>query len=176
MPLRPCQVLKGLLPLFPHLRVILMSATLNTDAFSAYFDHCPVLQVPGFTHPVEDFFLEEVLELTGYTGTVQKELADLSARHAVGGGVKDEPKEGEEAAEAAEAAEEGPSAGHVDDVEAAIMAAFLDEEGTAVDTLVDTLSDQQYKAINIVHPTTGATPLMVSGRHWTRERPPVCRR
>jgi len=53
-------VLKGLLPLFPHLRVILMSATLNTDAFSSYFDQCPVLSVPGFTHPVEDFFLEEV--------------------------------------------------------------------------------------------------------------------
>ena len=44
--------LKGLLPLFPDLKVILMSATLNIEASSAYFDHCPILHVPGFTHPV----------------------------------------------------------------------------------------------------------------------------
>lgn len=54
-----------------------MSATLNTEAFSAYFDDCPVLNVPGFTHPVEDFFLEDVLELVGYTGVVRKELTRL---------------------------------------------------------------------------------------------------
>ena len=28
-----------------------MSATLNSEALSAYFDHCPLLHVPGFTHP-----------------------------------------------------------------------------------------------------------------------------
>ena len=36
---------------FQTSRVILMSATLNSEALSAYFDHCPLLHVPGFTHP-----------------------------------------------------------------------------------------------------------------------------
>ncbi len=35
-----------------------MSATLHTALFSAYFGGCPIITVPGFTHPVEDFFLE----------------------------------------------------------------------------------------------------------------------
>lgn len=31
---------------------ILMSATFNASMFSDYFGKCPVIQVPGFTHPV----------------------------------------------------------------------------------------------------------------------------
>eukprot|EP00959_Pyramimonas_sp_CCMP1952_P433447 9076811-Pyramimonas_sp.AAC.2 len=51
-----------------------MSATLNTEVFSAYFDNCPIVSVPGFTYPVDDFYLEDVLELVGYTSKVKKEL------------------------------------------------------------------------------------------------------
>ena len=43
-----------------------MSATLNANSFSKYFWKCPILNIPGFTHPVKEFFLEDVLEFTGY--------------------------------------------------------------------------------------------------------------
>lgn len=29
-----------------------MSATLDADRFSKYFNGCPIIQVPGFTYPV----------------------------------------------------------------------------------------------------------------------------
>ncbi|KAI0233182.1 ATP-dependent RNA helicase DHX29 [Lamellibrachia satsuma] len=35
------------------LKVILMSATLDADKFSSYFHHCPVVNIPGRTFPVE---------------------------------------------------------------------------------------------------------------------------
>ena len=48
------------------LRVILMSATVNEASFAAYLGNCPTVHIPGFTFPVRDFFLEDVLELTRY--------------------------------------------------------------------------------------------------------------
>ena len=29
-----------------------MSATIDAERFSQYFGGCPIIQVPGFTHPV----------------------------------------------------------------------------------------------------------------------------
>uniref|UniRef100_A0A8C5MUR3 DExH-box helicase 34 n=1 Tax=Leptobrachium leishanense TaxID=445787 RepID=A0A8C5MUR3_9ANUR len=46
-------VLRRLLPLRPHLKVILMSATINIKLFSGYFDQAPVLQVPGRLFPIQ---------------------------------------------------------------------------------------------------------------------------
>lgn len=43
-----------------------MSATLNSEAFSTYFSRCPVVSIPGRTHPVKENRLEDILELTGY--------------------------------------------------------------------------------------------------------------
>lgn len=46
-------LLQTILPLRPDLKVILMSATLDSDKFSAYFNHCPVVNIPGRTFPVK---------------------------------------------------------------------------------------------------------------------------
>ena len=43
-----------------------MSATLNSEAFSAFFGGCPVVSIPGRAHPVTENRLEDILELTGY--------------------------------------------------------------------------------------------------------------
>ena len=59
-------ILKGLLPSRPNLKLILMSATLNADLFAEYFNGAPIISVPGRTFPVEAFYLEDVLELTGH--------------------------------------------------------------------------------------------------------------
>lgn len=31
---------------------VLMSATIDAERFSNYFNGCPIIQVPGFTYPV----------------------------------------------------------------------------------------------------------------------------
>ncbi|XP_070498976.1 ATP-dependent RNA helicase DHX33 [Chironomus tepperi] len=36
----------------PELKVIIMSATMDVDHFSKYFDNCPVLYLPGRTYPI----------------------------------------------------------------------------------------------------------------------------
>lgn len=36
-----------------ELKLIIMSATIDTDVFSKYFDDAAVMEVPGFTHHVE---------------------------------------------------------------------------------------------------------------------------
>jgi ATP-dependent helicase HrpA len=45
--------LKTLLPRRPDLKLILSSATLEADRFSAYFNNAPVIEVSGRTYPVE---------------------------------------------------------------------------------------------------------------------------
>ncbi|CAI5735499.1 unnamed protein product [Hyaloperonospora brassicae] len=64
-------ILRDMLPQRPELRVILMSATMNSDLFVNYFSStartpCPVLDIPGSTFPVDCNFLEEVLDQTRY--------------------------------------------------------------------------------------------------------------
>lgn len=38
------------------LKVIIMSATLNHQQFSEFFNNCPVYQIPGQIHPVEEIY------------------------------------------------------------------------------------------------------------------------
>ncbi|VDM21080.1 unnamed protein product [Hydatigera taeniaeformis] len=74
-------MLKRILPLRPELRVILMSATLNSEEFAQFFGNsctyfqipmhnqrngCPRLEIPGRTFPVETLYLEDVLHRTGF--------------------------------------------------------------------------------------------------------------
>lgn len=51
----------------PDLKVILMSATLNADVFSNYFNYCPIIEVQGKIYPVEEFYLEDVLSMLKFT-------------------------------------------------------------------------------------------------------------
>ena len=68
-------ILRDLLKIRSDLRVVLMSATLNADSFASYFSvtgtnsnsvpqTVPTLHIPGFTFPVESFFLEDALKMT----------------------------------------------------------------------------------------------------------------
>jgi ATP-dependent RNA helicase DHX57 len=60
-------LLKQSLPAYPHLRVVLMSATLDADRFAGYWKgHTPRIHIPGRTFPVKDYMLEDVLTLTKY--------------------------------------------------------------------------------------------------------------
>ncbi|XP_062850479.1 ATP-dependent RNA helicase DHX30 [Trichomycterus rosablanca] len=65
----------------PDLRVVLMSASGDTQRLANYFDRCPVVQIPGFMHPVRQRYLEDVLREMGRPAEVahrrvRKELDD----------------------------------------------------------------------------------------------------
>ncbi|KAF9106961.1 hypothetical protein BGX27_008936, partial [Mortierella sp. AM989] len=60
-------ILRDLVRIRKDLKLILMSATINSEFFSGYFDNCPVIEVPGFTHPVEELYMEQIIARTGHT-------------------------------------------------------------------------------------------------------------
>ncbi|XVF84733.1 hypothetical protein PTKIN_Ptkin17bG0061900 [Pterospermum kingtungense] len=69
-------VLKDLLPRCPELKLILMSATLDAELFSLYFGGAPLVHIPGFTYQVQTYFLENILEMTGYRLTPYNQIDD----------------------------------------------------------------------------------------------------
>ncbi|OIW15110.1 hypothetical protein TanjilG_08597 [Lupinus angustifolius] len=69
-------VLKDLLPHRPELKLVLMSATLDAELFSSYFSGAAVIKIPGFTYPVQTHFLENILEMSGYSLTHDNQIDD----------------------------------------------------------------------------------------------------
>ena len=75
--------LRDLLPQRPDLRLVLMSATLQTETLVSYFgeydhpfykQHKPaIVEMEGRTFPVQEFFLEDVLQMTGYIDSIPSE-------------------------------------------------------------------------------------------------------
>ncbi|XP_022910622.2 dosage compensation regulator mle isoform X1 [Onthophagus taurus] len=59
-------VLRDMIHSYPDLRVILMSATIDTTLFSKYFNDCPVIEIPGRAYPVQSFFLEDCIQITQF--------------------------------------------------------------------------------------------------------------
>lgn len=57
-------VLRDLLAKRPALRLVLMSATVNQELFCRYMGGCPAFSIPGRFFPVEELYLEDVLEVT----------------------------------------------------------------------------------------------------------------
>lgn len=59
-------VVRRLLHERPNLKLVLMSATVDSQRLSKYLDNAPVLNIPGRTFPVEVKYLEDAVELTNY--------------------------------------------------------------------------------------------------------------
>ena len=59
-------VLRDMVHTYPDIRVILMSATIDTTLFSSYFGECPVVEVPGRAFPVQEYFLEDCIQMTNF--------------------------------------------------------------------------------------------------------------
>lgn len=59
-------ILKEILQKRSDLYLILMSATVDSEKFSTYFTHCPILRISGRSYPVEVFHLEDIIEETGF--------------------------------------------------------------------------------------------------------------
>ncbi|KAL9903077.1 dosage compensation regulator mle isoform 1-T1 [Glossina fuscipes fuscipes] len=64
-------ILRDMIHTYPDLRIILMSATIDTTLFSQYFGQAPVLEVPGRAFPVQQYFLEDCLEMTKFVPTLE---------------------------------------------------------------------------------------------------------
>ncbi|KAK6525065.1 ATP-dependent RNA helicase A [Arthrobotrys megalospora] len=75
----------------PQIKIVLMSATMNTELFAGYFANkqkdgklqgCPSLSVPGRTFPVAEYFLNEVQSIlsTQYPASELKLLRDPDTR------------------------------------------------------------------------------------------------
>ncbi|XP_008183325.1 ATP-dependent RNA helicase A-like [Acyrthosiphon pisum] len=62
-------VLKDMVYNYPDLRVIFMSATINTAMFSKYFNCCPVIDIKGRCYPVKEYFLEDIVQVLNYQPT-----------------------------------------------------------------------------------------------------------
>lgn len=61
----------------PHLKVILMSATIDSDLFSGYFDNCPVINVPGRLFDVDVKYLDDILHMMNYeTGKMREYIKE----------------------------------------------------------------------------------------------------
>jgi len=59
-------VLRDMVRAYPDLRVILMSATIDTTLFTQYFGNCPVVEVAGRAFPVTEYYLEDCIELSRF--------------------------------------------------------------------------------------------------------------
>jgi len=71
--------LKNLLPRRPELKLIISSATLEADRFSAYFNVAPVIEVSGRTYPVEMRYRTEPAPAAGAEPALRKEAPDPDA-------------------------------------------------------------------------------------------------
>ncbi|ESZ97414.1 hypothetical protein SBOR_2192 [Sclerotinia borealis F-4128] len=90
-------VLRKLLVRRPDLKVILMSATVDADRFSKYLDGAPVLNVPGRTFPVQVKYLEDAVELTGFSldNGLKEKYTDLDDDVELADGVSNETTKSE---------------------------------------------------------------------------------
>ncbi|KAL6570508.1 hypothetical protein OROGR_000058 [Orobanche gracilis] len=133
-------IIRDMLPSYPHLRLVLMSATIDAERFSAYFSGCPIILVPGFTYPVKSFYLEDVLSLV--RSTENNHLA--RNKH-------DITMEGTSLTDECRVA-----------LDEAIDSAFSNDE---FDPLLELISSEgNSEVFSYQHSETGVTPLMVFAR------------
>ncbi|KAI3694040.1 hypothetical protein L1987_76998 [Smallanthus sonchifolius] len=135
-------IIRDMLPLYPHLRVVLMSATLDAERFSQYFGGCPIIRVPGFTYDVKKLYLEDVLLL------VKSKSTKVSNRDCTSKTNVDENSELTEDYKFA--------------LDEAINIAWSSDE---MDSLLEFVSiSEGLNVLNYQHSVTGVTPLMVFAR------------
>ena len=61
-----------------------MSATIDTTLFSKYFNDCPIIEVPGRAFPVQEYFLEDAIQMTNFVPPVA--IGKKGSKRSGGGG------------------------------------------------------------------------------------------
>ncbi len=77
-------VLKRKIHLWPHLKVVVTSATIDTDLFSRYLDNCPVIEIPGRLYPVEVVYRPSDRDNGKIVEAVVKQAIDICNEHQSG--------------------------------------------------------------------------------------------
>ncbi|KZV16627.1 hypothetical protein F511_12083 [Dorcoceras hygrometricum] len=130
-------IIRDMLHSYPHLRMVLMSATIDAERFSKYFGGCPIIQVPGFTYPVKAFYLEDVLSIV--QSTENNHVTCLSNNEDIESSILTEDRKIA--------------------LDEAVDLAFSSDE---FDPLLEFISSEgDPKVLNYQHSKTGETPLMV---------------
>ncbi|KAL0266291.1 UNVERIFIED_CONTAM: hypothetical protein PYX00_008879 [Menopon gallinae] len=83
-------ILRDMIHTYPDLRVILMSATVDTSLFSKYFSDCPIFDIPGRLFPVKDHFLEDIVEMLKFQPAVDAKRRKRSRSSGKGDDDEDE--------------------------------------------------------------------------------------
>lgn len=65
----------------PHLKIILMSATLNASTFSQYFGNGEIVTVPGRLFKVDVYYLENIVTITKYATEQMKTYMNNALAH-----------------------------------------------------------------------------------------------
>eukprot|EP00795_Rhopilema_esculentum_P010875 gene10875-19698_t len=65
-------VVQDMVTTYPQLRVILMSATIDTSLFADYFGKCPVMEIEGRSYPVQEYFLEDIIQMLGFVPPIKE--------------------------------------------------------------------------------------------------------
>jgi len=155
-------VLKDVLPKYPNLKLILMSATMREDLFSNYFDDCPVIKVPGFIHPVREYHLEDVLAFTNWGGNNAGLANPQPSKH----------RKVDASSSFSSQQQQEPSTSEASEMmRAAIENAFVAPSDETFDWLLQCAAQSKDEdLVNVQHSATGATALMAAaGRNRTME-------
>jgi ATP-dependent RNA helicase A len=64
-------LLRDMLKIHKGLKIILMSATIDTTLFSEYFGQSPVFEIYGRTFPVQEYFLEDTVQMLDFVPMMQ---------------------------------------------------------------------------------------------------------
>ncbi|XP_078355402.1 ATP-dependent RNA helicase A protein-like [Oculina patagonica] len=59
-------ILRDMIQAYPNLRVVLMSATIDTQMFTEYFGNCPIVEIEGRAFPVQEYYLEDVIQMLNF--------------------------------------------------------------------------------------------------------------
>jgi len=65
-------------PRAQNLKIILMSATLQTSKYADYFGNCPVITIGSQIYPVQEFYLEDILIQTSYLENAMETSSGLT--------------------------------------------------------------------------------------------------
>ncbi|TDL28076.1 P-loop containing nucleoside triphosphate hydrolase protein [Rickenella mellea] len=66
-----------------RLRVVLMSATIDHETFVKYFHNASLIYIPGFTHPVANVYLEDIIDRIACKAQTNKEMSTSSRSDAI---------------------------------------------------------------------------------------------
>eukprot|EP01135_Chromosphaera_perkinsii_P004816 Nk52_evm47s296 gene=Nk52_evmTU47s296 len=70
-------LVKGLLKKRKDLKIVLMSATADSELFSSYFGGAPIYSIPGRTFPVTDYYLDDIAKLGSSGGSRDFDVDEL---------------------------------------------------------------------------------------------------